>query len=189
MINSRFYENSDVMLPPVTKIRCACYMNDERNAYNNVIFMEHLKATHPKADALDTPSPMYTCIIKANMKHGSKTTDKMNKSMYNHLLDRCCGSEITNGYRAFVDPAIKFFHNVPLMMNTNARIEEELANGTPCRGLYIKSKRGCKFVQENWEGYLVNTVFANQVEYIMCMHEGNDDKYFIVKPETKECKV
>ena len=23
----------------------------------------------------------------------------------------------------------------------------------------------------------------------MCMHEGNDDKYFIVKPETRECKV
>ena len=37
------------------------------------------------------------------------------------------------------------------MMNTNARIEEELANGTPCRGLYIKLKMGCEFEQENWE--------------------------------------
>ena len=27
------------------------------------------------------------------------------------------------------------------MMNTNTRIEEELANGTTCRGLYIKSKK------------------------------------------------
>ena len=177
------------MLPPVPKIRCACYMNDERNAYNNVIFMEHLKATHPKADALDTPSPMHTCIIKANMRYGSKTIGKLNKSMYNHLLDQCGDSDITNGSGAFVDPALKFFYNMPLMMNTNARIEEELANGTPCCGLYIKLKRGYKFVQENWEGYLVNTVFANQVEYIMCMHEGNDDKYFIVKPETRECKV
>ena len=75
------------------------------------------------------------------------------------------------------------------MMNTNARIEEELANGTPCRGLYIKLKKGCKFVRENWDGYLVNTVFANQVEYIMCMHEGKNAKYFIVKPETKTCKI
>ena len=75
------------------------------------------------------------------------------------------------------------------MMNTNARIEEELANGTPCRGLYIKFKKGCKFVRENWEGYLVNTVFANQVDYIMCMHEGKNAKYFIVKPETRQCKV
>ena len=28
------------------------------------------------------------------------------------------------------------------MMNTNAMIEENLANGTPCRGLYIKLKKG-----------------------------------------------
>ena len=138
MINRRYCENSDVMLPQVPKIRCARYMNDERNAYNNVIFMEHLKATHPKADALDTRSPMHTCIIKANMRYGSKSIGKLYKSMYNHILDQCGDSDITNGSGAFVDPALKFFHNMPLMMNTNVRNEEELANGTPCRGLYIK---------------------------------------------------
>ena len=189
MINSRFYSNSDVTLPPVSNIRCACYMNDERNAYNNVIFLEHLKATHPKENDFNTPSPKHTCIIKANMKYGSKSIGSMNRSMYNHLLDQCGDSDITNGSRAFVDPALNFFHNIPLMMNTNARIEEELANGTPCRGLYIKIKRGCKFVRENWEGCLVNTIFANQVEYIMCMHEGKNAKYFIVKPETRQCKI
>ena len=109
--------------------------------------------------------------------------------MYNHILDQCGDSDITNGSNAFVDPALNFFHNVPLMMNTNERIEEELANGTPCRGLYLKLKKGYKFVQENWEGYLVNTVFANQVEYIMCMYEGKNNKYFIVKPERRKCKV
>ena len=55
--------------------------------------------------------------------------------------------------------------------------------------MYIKLKKGCKFVQENWEGYLVNTVFANQVAYIMCMYKGKNAKYFIVKPETRQCKV
>ena len=52
-----------------------------------------------------------------------------------------------------------------------------------------KIEKECKFVQENWEGYLVNTVFANQVEYIVCMHEGKNAKYFIVKPETRQCKI
>ena len=73
----------------------------------------------------------------------------MNKNMYNHILDQCADSDITNGSGAFVDPALNFFHNVPLMMNTNARIDKELANGTTCCGLYIKLKKGCKFVQEN----------------------------------------
>ena len=189
MINSRFYTNSDVNLPPFPKIRCACFMNDERNAYNNVVFLEHLKATHPKANDSNAVSPMHTCIIKANMKYGSKSIGSMNKGMYNHLLDQCGDSDILNGSKAFVNQALNFFHNIPLMMNTNARIEEELANGTPCRGLYIKLKKGCTFEKENWEGYLVNTVFANQVDYIMCMHEGKNAKYFIVKPETRQCKV
>ena len=44
-------------------------------------------------------------------------------------------------------------------------------------------------MQENWEGYIVNTVFANQVDYILCNHEGKSDRYFKVKPETKQCKI
>lgn len=82
-------------------------MNDERNTYNNVVFLKHLKANHSKADALDTPSPMRTCIIKANMKYGSKSIVSMNKSIYNHLLDQCSDSDITNGSGAFVDQALK----------------------------------------------------------------------------------
>ena len=75
------------------------------------------------------------------------------------------------------------------MMNTNARIEGELTNGTPCRGLYIKLKIGYKFVQENWEGYMVNTIFSNQVEHIVCIQEGSKEKYFLVKPEARQCKI
>ena len=123
MINSRYYESSDVLLPPVSKIRCACYMKDERNAYNNANFLQHLKATHPKADDLDSSAPLHTCIIKANIRYGSKTIGSMNKSMYNHILDQCADSDITNGSGAVVDPALTFFNNVPLMMNINARIE------------------------------------------------------------------
>ena len=37
MINRKYCENSYVILPPVPKIRCTYYMNDERNAYNNVV--------------------------------------------------------------------------------------------------------------------------------------------------------
>ena len=160
-------------------------MNDERNAYNNVVFLQHLKETHPRVNNIDAPSPMHTFIIEADMKYRSKTIATMIKSMYNHILDHCGDSDITNASSAFVDPALKFFHNIPLMMNNNERIDENLANGTPCRGLYVKLKKGCNFVKENWEGYMVNTVFANQVEYILCMHEGGKSKYFKVKSETR----
>ena len=47
-LNERHVTNNSVILPPIKDLRCACYMNDERNAYNNVIFMKHLEATHQK---------------------------------------------------------------------------------------------------------------------------------------------
>ena len=74
-------------------------------------------------------------------------------------------------------------------MNTNKRIEEELANSKPCRGLYMRLKNGCKLVLGNWEEYMVNTITANQVEHIVCMQEGSKGKYFLVKPETRQCEI
>ena len=42
-INSRHIDNPDVTLPQITELRCACYMNAERNAYTNLIFLDHLR--------------------------------------------------------------------------------------------------------------------------------------------------
>ena len=46
-------------------------------------------------------------------------------------------SDIFNGCQSFVDHTLKFFHSIPLAMNTNAQFDEELANDTPCCGLYM----------------------------------------------------
>ena len=74
-INTRYIANDNVSLPPITKLRCVCYTNDERNAYTNTIFIQHLKATHMKASNDITAneetftSPNHTCIIKASMRY------------------------------------------------------------------------------------------------------------------------
>ena len=153
IINFRYIENDDVTLPPFHKLRCACYMNTERNAYNNVIFMEHLKATHGQNNDLSIQCTAHTCIIKASIRHydneGKGKGKKIHRAMYNRLLDECGDADIINSRKAFVDIALKFFYNVPLMMNTNERIDELLANRTPCRGLHIKLKEGYNFVKEN----------------------------------------
>ena len=47
-INTRFIQNEDVSLPIITELRCARYMNTERNAYNNVVSIEHKKKTNKK---------------------------------------------------------------------------------------------------------------------------------------------
>ena len=75
------------------------------------------------------------------------------------------------------------------MMNTNERMTEKLVNGTPYRGFYIKLKKDHGDEKENWEGYIVNTIFADEIEYIVCKHESDEQRYFVVKPETHICKI
>ena len=154
--------------------------------------MKHLEATHQKILDCATSCPDHTCIIKATIKYKDKTNGDFSRVMYNMILDECGDSDVVNSKGAFVDPALKLFHGVPLMMNSNERIDEDLANGTPCKGLYIVLNTGCAFVEEEWEGYLVNTVQAHQVKHIVCMTENKivqDRKYFIVKPQTTVCTV
>ena len=50
------------------------------------------------------------------------------------------------------DPALKFYRGVPLMMNSNDRMKDNLANGTSCYGTYVK--RSTNIV--NWYKYSEN---------------------------------
>ena len=193
LINTRFIRNKDVQLPSITKLRCACIKNEERCAYNSIVFLRHLEATHTKGNDYSVDCPNHTCIIKSTMRYKKGHSQNINMTMYNRIIDECGDCDIKNGRGKFVDPALKFFHNIPLMMNTNDRIDEELANGTPCVGLYIKLKPGCSYTKENWEGYMVNTVYAHEVEYIVCKKERTSSpgtpEYFTVKPQAGICHI
>ena len=92
-------------------------MNDERNAYKNVVFLYLLvQATRQQIEDKSIDRPNHTCIIKATMTYQGKA---LNESMYNRILDECGDSDVRNGSDTFVDPALKIFHNISLMMNTN----------------------------------------------------------------------
>ena len=121
------------------------------------------------------------------MRYKRGNSQNINPTVYSRILDECGDYDIENGKGTFVDPALKFYYNVPLMMNTNFRIEEELANDTPCMGLCVKRKYGCVYTKEDWEGYMVNTVYAHEVEYIICKKEKTSSptslEYIRVKSE------
>ena len=115
--------------------------------------------------------PDHTCIIKFSTRYTNKKSGPFNRNMHNHLLDECGDASINNSHNSFVDPALKFFHNIPLMTLDNGRIDEGLANGTPCRGFYLKLKNGYHFMKENWEGYMVNTISVDDVKHMGCVIE------------------
>lgn len=40
--------------------------------------------------------------------------------------------------------------------------------------IYIKLKSGCVFQHEKLEGYIVNTIYVNEIDHIICKNNEND---------------
>ena len=107
----------------------------------------HTKASIESNKNDDTVTcPDHTCTIKSSMRYKHKKSGPFNHNMYNRLLDECGDACTKNSDNYFVEPALECFHYIPLMTLDNSRIDEGLANGTPCRWLYLQLKDGCHFV-------------------------------------------
>ena len=186
-INSRYIEEDNVTLPENSKLRFACSTNEERNAISTSAFLQHLQATHTVSDDPSTDCPNHTVIIKGTLRYGRRTTGMISRNLRNMIYDTCGDADVENSEGKRAEPVLKFYHNVPLMMNSNDRIDENLANGTPCIGLYISLKRGVQLEKENWEGFMVNTVQACNVRYMICKREKeketDPDEYFKIEPK------
>ena len=127
-------------------------------------------------------------IIKGTMRYKSKRGPKLRTSTQNKIYDDCGDADVKNGEGKKMDPALKFYHGVPLMINTNKQIKERLANGTCCYGMYIVLRKNCQFKPECWDGYMVNTIEASEVAYIICKREkkkpDDPDEYFKLTAST-----
>ena len=56
------------------------------------------------------------------MRYKKKSSGPFNRKMYNRILDECGDASITNSRNSFVEPVLKFFHNIPLMTFDNDRM-------------------------------------------------------------------
>ena len=128
--------------------------------------------------------PSHTVIIKGSFTYSSGN-QKVPRSLRNIIYDTCGDNDIKQGRRKY-DPSLKFFYNMPLMLTSNDRLDENLANGTSCRGLHVVLRKNAEFVKEIWNGYLVNTIEGSQIHGIVCKKEnkeGDSDEYFYIEPE------
>ena len=111
-INTRYILNPDVQSPSITHTRYACYRNVERNEYNNFTRQKYLEGTHIKSNYISVNFPLHTCIIKAAMKYKDKRRSHIDLTIKNRILDECDDSDIINSKQSFVDPSLKFIHNL-----------------------------------------------------------------------------
>ena len=131
MLNTRYIGNDDVTLPEMSERRYACSTNEEINALSAAIFLKHLENTHTKSTNPSINCPNHTVIIKGTMRYKGKGGKPLSSYVQHRIYDECGDADVRNTDNRKFDPALKFYWGVPLMMNSNDCMKDNLANGTP----------------------------------------------------------
>ena len=129
-------------------------------------------------------------IIKGDFTYKGSHGRPISSYLRNRIYDECGDGRVKRSDETKIDPALKFYYKVPLMMTSNKRLNEALATGTSCYGMYIKLKEGCSYKKGNWGRYMVNTIQASEIQYMICKREKvstGQQQYFKIKPE--QCQV
>lgn len=188
-VNTRFVDHDKVILPVdsdcSSDICYACPTNVERNSIAAGIFENHISNTHPAVGCNDE-IPAHTIIIEASVRRkGTKCSRGLHEAVY----QQCGDADVKTGNQKKIEPALRFYNGVLLMVNSNKHLKRKLGNGSQCKGISLKLKPDATVQWKNWDGRRVNTVNIDDVEYIVCQrwpkkNETDAPKYFKLVPET-----
>ena len=181
-INSRLVDKfggdvSSEELP--SDIAYATYRNRERAAINASLFSKHVKATM-SCDPSITP-PKHTIVIRANdmaWTFKSKSVPfngKAKEITWNELSD--ADLRAGRGYTRCVDPLLKLYTNIPLMVTDNVDVARKKANGTIAWLDKVVLKEGVTDDDLDLiciDGRYVRSVTVDNVEALRLRLENND---------------
>lgn len=83
--------------------------------------------------------PNHAVIIESRIK---KKTTHCSVEFHETIYERCGDADIKTARNKKIDPALRFYPGVPLMITSNVHIKKRRGNGTLCRGLKLKLKHG-----------------------------------------------
>ena len=176
-------------------VNVACPVNKDRVAVNNAVFAHHLKSTCSQTNA---PPPSHTILICGGEPrwscNGKGLTEAAKLTLYNQIGDLNCrgssgGKSGSFGDR-FVDPMLKCFVGVRMMMTTNLDVKKGLANGTLCQLRKVMLKRGAsKHMKDvKVDGYMVKCIEAQHVDHLLVYVETLKSEVKVFAKQTS-CRV
>jgi hypothetical protein len=183
-INSRFVENRDDLPSNGEEVCYACAYNKERNSVSQGIFQAYIKS-NPVIDSYEDPCDEVV-VIEAVLRNGRR---KCSKAFHETVFQQCGDTQVKAGKSKKVDPALKWYTGVPLMITSNEHIKKKRGNGTLCRGIRIKLKEGTQPQWKNYDGKKVLATSVDDIDHMLCEHwksekEGEAPVQFKLKPET-----
>ena len=168
-INSRVITGKKNSIKDVPHPRYACATNSERNSISTDIFGQHVKDTHTSS----LKSPTHTIIIESLISKTSQMGKKYNAKHHTTIYNTCGDADIeaASPYsNKHVDPALKLYTGISIMLNSNDHINEGRGNGTLARFRKVVLKKDSTLTCKIWDGYHVNTVSVDDVKFIVCEH-------------------
>lgn len=190
-VNSRFIRQGADLPEEGEEVCYACSTNKERNAVSESMFKTCLER-NPSVQSEDIPCDK-VIVIEAVLKNNNTMTTR---NFHDAVFEICGDAQIETSRKKRVDPALKWYPGIPLMITSNGDIKKGRANGSLCRGLKIKLKEGVVPQWKNYDGKKVVTVSSYDCEYMLCEHwkaerEGQAPKRFKLTPDddTYELKM
>ena len=140
-------------MPPEDDNRDVFYAYSTNKGLNFIvttIFSKHVDKKHSLVNQGDrncsawNGNPRHTLILEDLTESKEKVRSEM---FYNYVIDNNGDDDISKGIRR-IDPALKFYSGIPLVININKGIKKGRVNGKLCRGIFIKLKKN---KQLNWK--------------------------------------
>ena len=119
----------------------ACAVNTERNSITTSIFKDYINITHPKEEGnFDlTEVPKNAVIIESAIF--DKKNERCSASFETKVYSKCGDADVMTSRNKHIDPALKFYNGVPLMITSNTNLKKGLDNGARITGLSIQIKK------------------------------------------------
>ena len=169
------------------------YRNHDRSAIDAGIFSNKLHATKSK----DNVASEEIIIIKgSNFKKRSKNKQPVNlpKEDKEYIFQNCTDSRLkTGGAKStsghFVDPLLKLYKGIRLMLLTNTDVPNGHANGTRVILQSVVLLENKSFESIQLEGVSCRSTEASNVKHLLCYMEDKPEKKFKIEPKEITCHV
>jgi hypothetical protein len=168
------------------------YGNTDRTAINAGYFINILKAHWNVSNA----QPTHIVVVKAgDMKRVSKRNAKLElgvkdkQYIYEHCSDHRVSARIKGRRGHFVDPMLKLYYHVPLMLVSNEDVPNGHANGTRVLLEAVVFKENLNTETLTIDGFQCPSIDATSIEHFVCSLENKPDKIFLIQPKKFICTV
>jgi hypothetical protein len=191
--------NARVVSGPVPDTTTYCtFTNADRAAVNNGIFYNVLRA-HYDASAIPPISHHILAIRADNMAHAPshKPCIPFKTAEMHYIYENCPDHrvQVKSSYRRcghHVDPLLKLYYHIPLMLLSNDDVPNGHANGTRVllEGIVLTHDLPTQNPDTvSFDGLPCLVVNATDVDHLICSLEGNPTKLFFVCPKKFICTV